>query len=48
MIIRLIGKRWCTDKRTKKEMSRVGPMYVHFNQNCLEQFETENFYGSVK
>ena len=33
---------------TGKEMSCVGPMYMHFNQNCLEQFDTENFYGPVK
>ena len=37
-----------TDKMTGKEMSCVGPMYMHFNQNCLEQFDTENFYGPVK
>ena len=24
------------------------PMYVHFNQNCLKQFNTENFYGLAK
>ena len=29
-------------------MSRVGHMYVHFNQNCLEQFDTENFNGPAK
>ena len=23
-------------------------MYVHFNQNCLEQFETEKFYYTAK
>ena len=33
---------------TGKEMSCVGPMYMHFNQNCHEQFDTENFYGPVK
>ena len=48
MIIRLIGGNRWTGKTTGKEMSRFGPMYVHFNQNCLEQFSTENCYGSVK
>ena len=48
MIIRSIGESWWTDKTTGKEMSRVGPMYVHFNQNCLEQFDTENFYNPTK
>ena len=23
-------------------------MYMHFNQNCLEQFNTENFYCTAK
>ena len=48
MIIRSIGESWWTYKTTGKEMSRVGPIYVHFNQNCLEQFDTENFYGPAK
>ena len=48
MIIRLIGESWWTDKTTGKKMSCVGPVHVHFNQNCLEQFDTENFYGSPK
>ena len=26
-----------------KEVFRVGSMYVHFNQNCLKQLDTENF-----
>ena len=26
-----------------KEVSRAGSMYVHFNQNCLEQLDSENF-----
>ena len=29
-------------------MSGVGSMCVHFNQNCLEQFDTENFHGPTK
>ena len=44
MIISLIGESWWTDKMTGKEISRVGPMYVHFNQDCLEQSDTENFF----
>lgn len=50
MIIRSIGESWWTDKTTGKEMSRVGPMYVHFNQNALNSLvpPTENFYGSAK
>ena len=48
MIIRSIGENWWTNKTTGKEMSRVGPMYVHFNQNRLELFDTESFYGLTK
>ena len=48
IIIRSTGESWWTDKTTGKEISRVGPMYVHFNQNCLEQFETEKFYYAAK
>ena len=40
MIIRSIRETYWTDKTTGNEMSRAGPMYVHFNQNSLEQFET--------
>ena len=47
-IIRSTGESWWTDKTTGKEISRVRPMYVHFNQNCLEQFETEKFYYAAK
>ena len=47
-IIRSIGESWWTDKTTGKEMSRVGPMYVHFNQNLLEQFDTETFDNPTK
>ena len=39
MIIRSIGENWWTDKTTGKEMSRVGPIYMNFNQNL---------YGSCK
>ena len=49
MVIRSIEESWWTDKTTGKEMSHVGCLvYVHFNQNYLEQFDTENFYGPAK
>ena len=48
MIIRSIGKSWWTGKTTGKEMSSIRSMYVHFNQNCLEQFDTEIFYCPAK
>ena len=29
-------------------MSCLGTMHVRFNQDCFEQFNTENFYGRTK
>ena len=29
-------------------MSRVGLMYISFNENCFGQFDTEKFYGFGK
>ena len=43
-IIRSIGESWWTYKTIKKEMSPVRSMYLHFNQNYLEQFNTENLH----
>ena len=48
MIIRSIGESWWTDKTTGKEISHVGPLYMHFNLNCLEQFDNANFYGPTE
>ena len=42
--MRLLKSSW-TDKATGKEKSKFGPMYVHFNQKCLERCDSENFYG---
>ena len=32
----MLIKRW-TDKKTGKEMSKYGPMYIHFNETCLKR-----------
>ena len=36
--------RW-TDKKTRKEMSKHGPMYTHFNEYCFKKFENKKFYA---
>lgn len=48
MIIRSNEESWWTDKTAGKEIAHVALMYVHLNQNCLEQFDTENFCGPTK
>ena len=32
-----------TDKGVQK--SKFGPMYIHFLENCLRNFDSENYYG---
>ena len=45
-IIKSYGVTKWTDKKSGKEMSRYGPMYLHFNVECLEAFDSETFYGA--
>ena len=45
MLVRTYGKSSWTDKVTGTERSKFGPMYVHFNQKCLETCNSEKFYG---
>ena len=37
------ASRW-TDKETGKGQSKPGPMYIHFNENCLKKFDNSKFY----
>lgn len=48
LLVRTYGKTTWTDKSTGAERSKFGPMYVHFNQKCLENSDSENFYGPSK
>ena len=34
-----------TNKVTGSENSNFGPMYLHFNEECLKSFDDENYYG---
>ena len=36
--------RW-TDKKTGKQMSKNGPMYIHFSEHCLRKFDNKKFYA---
>ena len=46
LLVWTYGKISWTDKSTGAERSKFGPMYIHFNQKCLEN--SENFYGPSK
>ena len=37
--------RWI-DKKTGKEMSKHGPMYIHFNEHYLKKFDNKKFHAS--
>ena len=45
MINRSYGTSTWTNKVTGKENSKYGPMYLHFNEKCLKNFDNENYYG---
>ena len=45
MIIRSYGTSTWTNKVTGKENSKYGPMYLHFKEKCLKNFDNENYYG---
>lgn len=45
MIVKSYGTSTWTDRNTGLERSKFGPMYIHFNQKCLETFDSENSYG---
>ena len=45
LLVRSYGTSTWTDRTTGAERSKFGPMYIHFNEKCLETFDSENFYG---
>ena len=45
IIIRYYGMSTWTNKVTGSENSNFGPMYLHFNEECLKSFDDENYYG---
>ena len=45
MIIRSYGTSTWTKKVNGKENYKYGPMYLHFNEKCLKNFDNENYYG---
>lgn len=45
MVIKSYGTSTWTDRSSGTERSKFGPMYIHFNQKCLENFDSEKHYG---
>ena len=44
LVVRSCGRITWTDKSTRKEKAKFGPMYIHFHENCLKTF-SETFYA---
>ena len=45
MLVRSYGTSSWTDRKTGASKSKYGKLYIHFNQKCLEAFDSKNFYG---
>ena len=43
LLIKTYGTTRGTNKKTGKEMSKYGPMYIHFNEACLKR-HTKKYY----
>ena len=44
LVLKSFGTSWWTDKNGN-ERYKFGPMYLHFEKNCLQNFDSENPYG---
>ena len=44
MVVKSFGTSRWTDKNGN-ERSKFGPMYLHFEKNCLQNVDSENHYG---
>ena len=33
------------DQKTGKQRSRHGPLYIHFQDNCLKAYDSKNYYA---
>ena len=48
MLVKPYGAVTWTDRKIGHEKSKFGPIYIHFNSQCLETFDRENNYGPGK
>ena len=44
--VRSFGTTSWTDRNTAEYRTKYGPLYIHFQEKCLKNFDTEKFYGS--
>ena len=47
MVLQSYGRITWTDKLTRKEKAKFGPIYIYFHENCLKNF-SETFYATTK
>lgn len=45
MLIKSYGTTRWTDKKSGKEMTKYGPMYIHFSEKCMKRFDDGKLYG---
>ena len=45
MLVKSYGTSMWPDRKTGQEKCKFGPMYIHFNSQCLETFDREKNYG---
>ena len=44
LLVRTYGTTTWTERGTGREMSKYGPMYIHFSGRCLKAFDSKNYY----
>ena len=45
LLVRTYGTTTWTERGNGREMSKYGPMYIHFSCSCLKAFDSKNYYG---
>ena len=45
LLVRTYGPMTWTERGTGREISKYGPMYIHFSGRCLKAFDSKNYYG---
>ena len=45
LLVRLYGISSWLDQKTGEQRSRHGPLYIHFQDNCLKAYDSKNYYA---
>ena len=43
LIVKSYGKKSWTDKNNWNRKEKYGPMYIHFTNECLENYDSDNY-----